>query len=308
MNLLALALLQSLSFGASVAQPAAPALAVAPRAAAVEAVVVVPTLDAQAQLATAASVAATPDEYPTAWPRVFEDRAPGKYFGARYYSSPQGRFTTPDAPFADQYEEDPQSWNLYSYTRNNPLKYVDDDGRALKVIVSGFKLLVKGGDVASTFAGVTEAVAIIASGNPAVGTGARLLAVGSLLGEVSGVSDVLKGGKAALKVVDGVGDAKKVAGRVDTLKPGPFAVESIPAHRGRPTAPEQRTVNGLMTEHGCHTCGTKNPGTKSGNAIADHQPAQALGEPEIFLPHCNTCKAIQGGQVLQELRKLKPEK
>ncbi|WP_454725509.1 MULTISPECIES: RHS repeat-associated core domain-containing protein [Cupriavidus] len=86
----------------------------------------------------------------------------------------------------------------------------------------------------------------------------------------------------------------------DTLKPGPFAVESIPAHRGRPTADEQRQVNVLMEKHGCHTCGTKDAGTKSGNAIADHQPAQALGEPEIFLPHCNACKARQGGQVLQE--------
>ncbi|WP_194286814.1 RHS repeat-associated core domain-containing protein [Pseudomonas helleri] len=90
---------------------------------------------------------------------------------------------------------------------------------------------------------------------------------------------------------------------VDTLKPGPFAVESIPAHRGRPTSEEQRQVNGLMKKYGCHTCGTSSTGTKSGNAIADHQPPQALGEPEIFLPHCNTCKARQGGQVLQEKRR-----
>lgn len=59
-----------------------------------------------------------------------------------------------------------------------------------------------------------------------------------------------------------------------------------------------------METYGCHTCGTKNPGTKSGNAIADHQPPQALDDPKIFLPHCNTCKARQGGQVLQELRKV----
>ncbi len=42
------------------------------------------------------------------------------YFGARYMSA-QGRFTSPDKPFADQTPFDPQSWNLYSYTRNNPL-------------------------------------------------------------------------------------------------------------------------------------------------------------------------------------------
>jgi hypothetical protein len=82
MNLLALALLQSLSFGAPVAQPAAPAISVAPRAAAVEAVVVAPALDAQSQLVTIASVPSTALEYPSAWPRVIEDRATGKYHGA----------------------------------------------------------------------------------------------------------------------------------------------------------------------------------------------------------------------------------
>lgn len=43
------------------------------------------------------------------------------YFGARYYGSNMGRFTSPDKPFADQHVYDPQSWNLYSYTRNNPI-------------------------------------------------------------------------------------------------------------------------------------------------------------------------------------------
>jgi len=50
------------------------------------------------------------------------------YFGARYFSGPQGRFTSPDAPFADQFPENPQSWNLYSYTRSNPLRFVDPTG------------------------------------------------------------------------------------------------------------------------------------------------------------------------------------
>jgi RHS repeat-associated protein len=56
------------------------------------------------------------------------------YFGARYYSGRDGRFTTPDGPFADQWPSEPQSWNLYTYTRNNPLRYVDAEGR--KVIES----------------------------------------------------------------------------------------------------------------------------------------------------------------------------
>ena len=50
------------------------------------------------------------------------------YFGARYYSSAQGRFTSVDPENAGADLEDPQSWNGYAYARNNPLKYVDPDG------------------------------------------------------------------------------------------------------------------------------------------------------------------------------------
>lgn len=33
-----------------------------------------------------------------------------------------------DAPFADQNPGNPQSWNLFAYARNNPLRYVDPNG------------------------------------------------------------------------------------------------------------------------------------------------------------------------------------
>lgn len=41
-----------------------------------------------------------------------------------------GRFTSPDTPFVDQNVYDPQSWNLYSYGRNNPLVNIDPTGRS----------------------------------------------------------------------------------------------------------------------------------------------------------------------------------
>ncbi|HEY7531590.1 MAG TPA: RHS repeat-associated core domain-containing protein, partial [Nitrospiraceae bacterium] len=50
------------------------------------------------------------------------------YFLARYYSSAQGRFTSADEPFVGQDRKDPQSWNLFTYARNNPLLYVDPTG------------------------------------------------------------------------------------------------------------------------------------------------------------------------------------
>ena len=55
------------------------------------------------------------------------------YFGARYFSGPQGRFISPDwaaksepVPYANL--EDPQTLNLYGYVRNNPLSKADADG------------------------------------------------------------------------------------------------------------------------------------------------------------------------------------
>jgi RHS repeat-associated protein len=48
------------------------------------------------------------------------------YFINRYYSSVQGRFTSPDI-FGSR-RRNPQSWNRYSYVLNNPVKYTDPLG------------------------------------------------------------------------------------------------------------------------------------------------------------------------------------
>jgi RHS repeat-associated protein len=49
---------------------------------------------------------------------------------ARYYAKNLGRFTSVDEPFFDQYEDNPQSWNLYTYVRNNPLNLNDPTGQS----------------------------------------------------------------------------------------------------------------------------------------------------------------------------------
>ena len=54
-------------------------------------------------------------------------------FEARYFSGAGGRFTSADAPLVDQSELDPRSWNLYTYTRNNPLKYIDPTGQIIQL-------------------------------------------------------------------------------------------------------------------------------------------------------------------------------
>ena len=91
-------------------------------------------------------------------------------------------------------------------------------------------------------------------------------------------------------------------GKKDTLQPGPHAGESIPARGpGRDFSKEERDkINEIGQNTGCHTCGSKDPGTTSGNHIPDHQPPNALnpsGGPQELYPHCLTCSRVQGGQV-----------
>ncbi len=51
------------------------------------------------------------------------------YFGARFYAPIPGRFLSPDPLLDSADPADPQSWNRYSYALNNPLSFVDPDGR-----------------------------------------------------------------------------------------------------------------------------------------------------------------------------------
>ncbi len=52
------------------------------------------------------------------------------YFNARYYAAPLGRFNSVDPGHAGADPTDPQTWNGYSYVRNNPLTYTDPTGES----------------------------------------------------------------------------------------------------------------------------------------------------------------------------------
>jgi RHS repeat-associated protein len=60
------------------------------------------------------------------------------YFGARFYESVSGRFTTIDPVLdVDHALVNPQLWSRYSHGLNNPLKFADPDGRNPVLVTGG---------------------------------------------------------------------------------------------------------------------------------------------------------------------------
>src|SRR5215217_5919612 len=95
--------------------------------------------------------------------------------------------------------------------------------------------------------------------------------------------------------------------RVSTLKPGPFASESISARGpGRQWNAEEQAF--ARSPGQCHICGTTNPGTKSGAWVLDHQPTSALnsnGAPQSLFKSRLPCSQRQGGEVRAALSQQK---
>ncbi len=81
--------------------------------------------------------------------------------------------------------------------------------------------------------------------------------------------------------------------------PGPFASEWIPApvDGRRLTQAQREEINRIGRKFGCHRCGSKIPGTKSGKYVGDHQMPTSLGTPTRIYPHCLPCSNSQGGLV-----------
>jgi RHS repeat-associated protein len=161
---------------------------------------------------------------------------PFDYFGARYYQSQTGRFTSPD-PLMTLEENlfDPQRWNRYSYVRNNPLRYTDPDGRTLvKLGITLAKIVYKGGDVYSTVEGIVESAKTIADSQSTWTE--RGIAGAQLAGELTGVSDLLKGAKTVVNAVDN---------GIDVTRGVKRGGESVASREGRRVHKENAYGNAL---------------------------------------------------------------
>lgn len=84
-----------------------------------------------------------------------KDASSGNHYDhARYFRSVRARFLSPDVLSGTP--EDPASWNRYTYARNNPLKYVDPDGKdAVAVAYVGYRVATPLGPLPLGHSGVS---------------------------------------------------------------------------------------------------------------------------------------------------------
>ncbi len=117
--------------------------------------------------------------------KLFDTSTALYYYGARYYDPELGRFIQPDTIVP--YPDDPQSFNRYSYCRNNPITYIDPTGHAFW---DSFKKWI--GNIVGAIAGI--AATIMSGGNVLAGfqvysfaSGMINAGIGAFSGDWSGV-------------------------------------------------------------------------------------------------------------------------
>ncbi|WP_368564803.1 RHS repeat domain-containing protein [Pseudoxanthomonas sp. UTMC 1351] len=233
-----------------------------------------------------------------------QDAATGlTYMQQRYYDPQCGCFLSVD-PVTAYDKGDMRFFNRYAYAFNNPYKFTDPDGRQSRDFDS---ISREAGTYLKTpppspkdWLGPTIGGALAVVMAPVVAIAGWEVGMAALANPATTTA-----------IVSEVGAAAGVTGTASTLKPGPFAGASMPARSSAQTftTAERAAVNKIGQASGCHTCGTTNPGTKSGNFVPDHQPVSRLNStnaPQQLYPQCLTCSKQQGLDVIKELRKKDP--
>jgi RHS repeat-associated protein len=231
------------------------------------------------------------------------------YFGARYYGSKIGRFTTVDPVYTwNENLLDPQRWNRYSYVRNNPLRYVDPDGR---IIESPW-------DVFNIGIGVVSFGANVAEGNVgAAAVDAAGVVVDALAAAVPGVPGGAGTAIKAARVADKAHDAaaaliaaNRAAGKAAEAKVAAELVAEGKAILGSQVCcrtPQGRRVIDHLTKDATDNVAAVE--VKSGNAT--RSTAQRAKDAEIAAGRGtfvgkNAPKDMRGGQRAVETIERKP--
>jgi len=207
------------------------------------------------------------------------------YMQARYYDPVAARFMSTDPVRLNG------GFNSYAYVLDNPLNKTDP---------TGF-------DSASCY---TDAGCGGGSSFYSSFLDSALTAVIDYSKTEEGSEVIASAGLAMMVIAESEDDPEEAVANANalqtsTLRPGPFASRSIPARGpGRNfRREEKRQIDEFGYADGCHTCGTKDPGTKSGHFILDHQTPSKINPPgqvQRLYPHCLACSQRQGGEVRQK--------
>jgi RHS repeat-associated protein len=263
------------------------------------------------------------------------------YFGARYYSSTQGRFTSPDeftggpheifgevlGPTPLLYAEptEPQSLNKYNYCLGNPLRYVDPDGHqtkqadalivlppetSLNVVIGAGKAIANIGIGISNFMG--DKVAPYQPEN-------LTQAVTMVVVEDVSVFAAFLGGRGPAGVMTAqtkqtgavaaeVGGARGVAAEASAAE---RTVATVPYSRpsGATTAAQRASVQGKP----CALCGESAPKMNAGHKealVKEHYQTGTINrtrmrDPAAVRPECPTCSNREGANMSRYSRVMK---
>jgi RHS repeat-associated protein len=208
---------------------------------------------------------------------LFNHRQTGLDFAVyRAYDQKRGRWLNRD-PIGEA-----GGINLFGYANGNPATRADPSGLFLPALYVGGEVLFEAGVVVWRAYRAYRFAQALATPFPT-----------NILNEEAGDEEKKKSCDAP-----GAGANSEVPSNVG---PGPNAGDSVPAGPSpRPTKEQQDKINEIGNRDGCHTCGTTDPGTKSGNWIGDHQDPTKLnpdGQPQRYYPQCQGCSNEQGGRI-----------
>jgi RHS repeat-associated protein len=233
-------------------------------------------------------------------------RFPGQYFQIetayaynwnRHYDPITGRYTQPD-PL--RFVDGP---SMYAYAGNSPFMLTDREGLNANVIAAGTTTLA-GGLFAVAYAWWNWGDCLtLGDYGTAFGIGAGEGAKAGLWAAAGGAagSKAWQLGSKVLTSLRGAATADTGAVGVGLFAGGSIAARSAARNF---TAAERAQINNIGNKSGCHTCGTLNLGTRSGNFVPDHQPPTALnptGGPQQLYPQCIGCSREQGLTIARQL-------
>jgi RHS repeat-associated protein len=236
---------------------------------------------------------------------------------ARYYGSALGRFTSPDPKGIPDEFDNPQAWNKYAYSGNNPLRYTDPDGKDWKDVVAGTFNAVwsdntfgagrqPGNSDFRTGQAIGDGIAMVQGGAQMIAGAAG--DIGGTLLDLTGVGAVIGVPAQAVSTalgLDGVGVAGTAAGNLITqasaigpkegVSGGPGGGKRIPDQTKAAALDENTTANGGQAKY--VFCGDP-VGEGTGNKINyDHANPKSqngsgtdLGNVNVACEYCNKSK------------------